>query len=131
MTNSQDRPEIPADMARNIRRRCRYGCVMCGNPIYEYHHIHGFDPAVGHVEREITLLCDGCHRKEQNKVIPKSVVIEADGNPYNKKAGTSTPERIWYSDRPVRAKLGANEVVSLAGQGKFTVLALDGHPVIE
>src|ERR1043165_4749133 len=80
---ANDRPPIPTTMKRTIRRRAGYGCVLCGCPFYEYHHINGFDPSLGHKVDEITLLCDKCHRKEQNGLIPREKVVQADKTPIN------------------------------------------------
>ncbi len=58
------RRDIPAATKREIRQRCGFGCVVCGNPIVTYHH---FDPpfhdAREHAPEGITILC-GCHHIE-------------------------------------------------------------------
>ena len=33
------RPDIPAEIIRKVRQRCGFGCIFCGCPIYEIHHI--------------------------------------------------------------------------------------------
>lgn len=117
-------------MKRAIRRRTGYGCIFCGKPFWEYHHIFGYREEVGHVEKEITLLCSDHHRKERNKLIPRSMVIEADGNPVNIRQGHTSPDRIWYSDKPSSIALGGIEVQGVRGI-RTDVLLLDDLPVIQ
>ena len=126
---SKPRPAIPSEMKRNIRARAGCGCVVCGKPIYEYHHINGFDELVGHIESEITLLCDGCHRKERNGLITRDYVIKCDERPFNHQQGHSTPDRVWYSDRPATVILDSCRAVCAPG-ARTTVLMLDGFPVL-
>src|SRR5690348_15018177 len=42
--NGEPRPPITEEKKRQIRKRCGFGCIFCGRPLYEYHHIHGYDP---------------------------------------------------------------------------------------
>lgn len=123
------RPAIPTTVKREIRRRCAYGCVVCGCPIYEYHHINGYDEDVGHIEIEITLLCDKCHRKEQNALISRDEVLRWDANPFNRQQGRSSPERFWYARGECEVWLGDN-VVHVAPGAVFSPLVLDGKSII-
>jgi hypothetical protein len=53
---------IPADIAREIRKRCGFGCVNCGSALYHYEHmIPEFSEASQHIAEKITLLCGTCH----------------------------------------------------------------------
>ena len=128
-----NRPSIPVEMKRSVRRRCGYGCIMCGVPIYEYHHINGFKSEVGHIESEITILCDGCHRKTTNGLIPLTEIIHANINPFNRQplAEHNHPEKIWYSrDLVCETRLGSNRVwIGFQPHGRCEILALDGHVV--
>ncbi|MHA2267650.1 MAG: HNH endonuclease signature motif containing protein [Promethearchaeota archaeon] len=53
---------IPSEIKRMVRKRCGYGCVICGFAIYQYHH---FDPpfkdAKKHDPKKIILLCGSHH----------------------------------------------------------------------
>ncbi|MBU5337278.1 hypothetical protein [Intestinibacter bartlettii] len=37
--NNKKRPPIPNPLKRELRQEAHFGCVNCGNPIIEYHHI--------------------------------------------------------------------------------------------
>ena len=55
---------IPAAIEREIRRRCKFGCVVCRKAIYDYEHIiPEFKNAKEHNPDNICLLCGSCHSK--------------------------------------------------------------------
>ena len=65
MTNSHGLSRnIPADIKRNVRQRCRFGCVVCGLGVYDYEHVEPeFKDAKEHDPERIALLCPSCHAK--------------------------------------------------------------------
>jgi trigger factor len=123
-----------------IRQRCGSGCVVCGRPIFEYDHIFGYDDDKGHVESEITLLCDGCHRKKTGGLLSIDRVIRGNENPHNKIRGWSTPDQFWYAAADVDVVLGTNRFqvpkgISTQPQGNrdrysFSPLAIDGRSIV-
>lgn len=53
---------IPKDVEREVRRRSKFGCVICRTGFYDYHHIDpAFNEASRHDPSEICLLCPTCH----------------------------------------------------------------------
>lgn len=53
---------IPADIRREIRRRSRFGCVLCRCGFYQYEHIEPtFENANSHEPDAICCLCASCH----------------------------------------------------------------------
>jgi hypothetical protein len=73
----------PKDVDEKVRRRCGYGCVICGCAIYDYHH---FDPPFSeakgyHNPDGITLLCGQHHDFAHSGLLPVSVIREANQNP--------------------------------------------------
>jgi hypothetical protein len=75
---------IPANIKREVRQRCRFGCVICGFPIYEYEHFNPEfkDLREDHKAEGITLLCPNCHTQKTNGTLPVENVIEANKNPF-------------------------------------------------
>ena len=74
--------DIPSEIKREIRKRCGFGCVICGSAIYEYEHIDpAFSDAKEHEPSKITLLCKGCHGKVTNKMWSKDKVKRFNKNP--------------------------------------------------
>jgi hypothetical protein len=73
---------VPADVKRQVRQRCFFGCVICGGAIVEYEH---FDPlfkeARTHNSQGITLLCPDHHTEAGKGLLTKTQVVAADRNP--------------------------------------------------
>ena len=74
--------EIPSEIKREVRKRCGFGCVVCGSAIYEYEH---FDPefkdAKEHIADGIALLCPTDHRRKEKKLLSREKYLEAIANP--------------------------------------------------
>lgn len=55
---------IDEETKYEVRRKCRFGCVVCGAVPYEYHHFRTpFAEARIHDPDDIILLCDSHHRQ--------------------------------------------------------------------
>jgi hypothetical protein len=94
---------IPAPTARAVRQRCGFGCVICGNAVYQYHH---FDPpfadACEHHADRITLLCGKCH---QDGSITDETIREWNARPVCRKQGYAG-NLIQSIVRPLSVRLG-------------------------
>ena len=88
------RPKIPADIAREVRQRCLFGCVFCGAPIVEYDHIVEFSESNEHDPNNITLLCPNHHRQKTKGIIARSTVAQKNLNPFNRQRNRSIPYRL-------------------------------------
>jgi len=76
--------DIPADIRRMARQEANFGCVACGCPIIDYHHIEPFYKVKKHNIENIVALCPTCHRKaNENGAWTKEYVIGLKKNPYN------------------------------------------------
>lgn len=73
---------IPDGIKREVRKRCGFGCVICGKAIAQYEH---FDPefadATEHSALGITLLCGGCHDNVTRKFWSKEKVRMHNAKP--------------------------------------------------
>lgn len=85
-------------MKREIRRRCGFGCVVCGVPVYHYDHLHGWDPTRGHVADEITLLCGLHHDLKTRRLMTVEQAVAADASPYNCRDGRTTPFPLGFEN---------------------------------
>lgn len=81
---SVNRQPIHADMERAVRRKSYYGCVCCGCPIVDYHHIIPYNDVKEHTEENLVALCCNCHRDVHSGVISDRRLRQAIKNPYNK-----------------------------------------------
>lgn len=70
---------IPAAVKYEVRRRCRFGCVICGSIIVDYEHFApDFADARLHDPEGITLLCPHHHAKATRKFLSKEQIALAD-----------------------------------------------------
>jgi len=61
---------IPGDVKRNVRKRCGFGCVVCGSAIYDYEHVSPeFKDARFHDPNCIALLCPTDHLKKKRGLL--------------------------------------------------------------
>lgn len=74
--------DIPLNVKREVRQRCRFGCVICGEAIIQYHHFNPpFAEATFHDPGGITLLCGKHHDFVNRKMIPSQRIEEANASP--------------------------------------------------
>jgi hypothetical protein len=80
--------DIPDDIRREIRRRCAFGCVICGSAVTTYEHFNPpFKDAKIHEPKGITLLCGSDQLKSSKNWLSKESIAAADKNPKCKQAG--------------------------------------------
>lgn len=66
---------IPEAIALDVRRRSKFGCVICRCAIYQYEHIEPeYAEARAHEPDKICLLCGGCHDKVTRGRLSKETV---------------------------------------------------------
>jgi hypothetical protein len=79
---------IPPNVKREVRKRCGFGCVVCGVSIIEYEHIDPpFAEAKEHDPDKIALLCPQHHSKVTRQFLSKQTVKKALEDPFCKKSG--------------------------------------------
>lgn len=81
---------IELGIKRQIRQRCGFGCVNCGNAVYQYEHVEPtFAEAKEHDPDCIVLLCGGCHDRVTRKILSKETIKLRSKNPICKQNGFS------------------------------------------
>lgn len=126
------RPPIPRALAREVRQRCGFGCVICGIPLFEYDHLLGWANVSRHRAQEITLLCDQHHREKTAGLLPDSIVHESNEHPYNLRSGESAPYNLWYGGNTYKFDIGNNHFFGTIPATGLEVqpLRIDGVPVL-
>lgn len=82
--------DIPADVARAVRQRDGFGCVLCGSAVYTYEHVDPpFSEAKVHDPTCIALLCAGCHDRVTRGLLSKATVMSATQHPKCRETGFS------------------------------------------
>ncbi|MBK7396366.1 MAG: SEC-C domain-containing protein [Myxococcales bacterium] len=117
---------IPADVKREVRIACGFGCVICGNAICEYEH---FDPvyadAKEHAAHGIALLCSNCHAKKTRNLLSAKTVASARSNPYCIRSGRSSFGLEVGSGEDCYVSVGRTKIV-----GVQRVLVIDDVDLI-
>lgn len=81
---------IPEPIKREVRQRCGFGCVNCGNAVYQYEHLDPtFAEAKEHNPDCIVLLCGGCHDRVSRRILSKETIKFRSINPVCKQKGFS------------------------------------------
>lgn len=116
---------IPADVRREVRQRCGFGCVRCGNPIIQYEH---FDPpyneAKEHNSEGITLLCGSCHDKKTRGLISVESIRSFNSQPKSLEVGFN---------REVFDITSSNQVIKFSGTnyiGVKTIIGIMGTEIL-
>jgi hypothetical protein len=120
---------IPEGIKREVRQRCGFGCVVCGAPVYEYHHMIEWSISHHHDPNEITLLCPNDHAEATgpNASLPSSVVREFDANPATLRVGMTSSRRLHYRG-DVSVVVGG--MTARRSGSSFTALSIGGEKVI-
>jgi len=114
---------IPEEVKRAIRRRCGFGCVVCGAALHEYHHFDPpFEEARLHRAEGIVLLCPTCHAHVTRGRWSNDKVVEANRSPFCR----SNPphERLEFA-APTLLLVG-----SILLNGRGDLLTIGGEPLI-
>ncbi|MGW1804349.1 hypothetical protein [Streptomyces sp. NPDC002078] len=128
----EERPKIKAQIKREVRQRCGFGCVICGLPLYEYEHMLEWAKTKRHTAEEITLLCNLHHAEKTRGFLSRADVKKANDHPVNRRAGASTPYNLRFSGDTCLVNMGGNKVVHLFSQSPVAnILMIDGFPVIK
>ncbi|GAB2938920.1 hypothetical protein [Hafnia psychrotolerans] len=100
---------IPADVKREIRKRCGFGCVICGLAFYDYEH---FDPdfvdAEEHLAEGMTLLCSQCNQKRARNRLSAETVARANKLPKCLEKGFAHESFDFHTD-PIRIQFAGVE----------------------
>jgi len=74
--------KIPSGIRQEVRKRCGFGCVICGLGFYDYEHFApDFSEAIEHNPLGMTLLCSQCNQKRARGRLSAITVAIANSNP--------------------------------------------------
>lgn len=130
---SQNRIKIPESIKRAVRKRCGFGCVICGMQPYDYEHIIEYATVKEHTEENLTLLCSNHHAEKTRKNIQHIDLIEFNKTPYNLTNKMSKSRYLYYSSRDgIEVDIGGNifKYDNLEDGFEFVPLQIDGKNII-
>lgn len=134
-----DRPAIPAAVAREVRQRCGFSCILCGGLIVEYEHIIPYAENPEHKAENIVLLCPKHHTEVTSGRMDKRKIIEAARLPYAIKNGYNfgfydfEPHgglKVFVSSTffDFQSNSGNVDVVTIFDKTLFSILYDEGFP---
>lgn len=135
MNTQRDQPSsrnIPLPVKREVRKRCGFGCVICGMPLFEYDHMTGWAQVREHIAQDITLLCDKHHKEKTHGLLPLEHVRDANASPYNLRLGVSKPYDLHFSSRTPEVLIGSNKFITELKPDRlaFIPIIIDGEILI-
>jgi hypothetical protein len=147
------RADTPKPVERQLRQEAGFGCVRCGHPYIEYHHIVPYSEVPVFKPEDMMCVCGNCHpavgkmgadRQREFKAKPhnvakgvmrgaldfdkKELAFKVGGNHY-----IDVPTMLQYRDIPiVSCRLSDGQAMvslNLLGQDNKTVLRVDDNDV--
>ena len=86
---------IPSAIKQTVRKRCGFGCVICGNAIVHYEHFNPeFEFATEHSAGGITLLCPNHHEEKKKGLITNEQINDFNNTPNAINNGTATHQFV-------------------------------------
>lgn len=125
---SSDRPKIPLPIKQAVRRRCHFGCILCGHPIVHYDHMLEYSTVKRHDEANITLLCPNHHQDKSSGRLGLDTVREADAAPFNSRSGLTSPWECFFGKGVPTVEMGRNWFTHPGGT--VIALAVDNQPLL-
>lgn len=123
-----DRPPIPPEIKLAVRQRCCFGCVVCGNPIYQYEHFIPWETCRSHDAYNINLLCPD-HHTRKGKLLPLKLLEDCVRSPFNCRRGQSKAEHLLYYGASYSIECGSNWLHVTDG-GDSSAILIDGRSVL-
>lgn len=131
------RSAIPADVARQVRIRSGFACVICGCLIVDYEHIVLYSEKPEHDPDNLVLLCVKHHREVTAGRMAKQRVIEASKSPFTIRNNYRFPNYTLEPNNDLKifagstlflfsAMSGGVNVVSIADEALFSILYDEG-----
>lgn len=111
-------------MQREVRQRCRFGCVMCGCPVYDIEHIVEYSKTGVHEVDNLALLCPSHHADKTRGRLPAERVRAAlEGVLATGKRPEEGTAELYYGPQ-VTVKIGSNDIKVNLTESRPTVNAL-------
>lgn len=113
---------IPTDVAFEVRKRCGFGCVVCGNSIVDYDHYNPeFASCTEHQSDGIILLCP-THHRTKGVFIAKQTMRKWVSNPFCTK--------YEYSHHPIDIQNSEVKIGPYVATDCPHVLRYGDHPIV-
>lgn len=115
----------PLAVKRQLRREAGFGCVVDGNPIFQYQHIVPWAVETHHRPEDMTVLCLECHDKATKGILSIEAQREYKANPYNLRH-QSVSGRLQFPKMSPAFQIGGSTYSDCD-----TILEIRGSPVVQ
>ena|ERR1019366_8223156 len=115
---------VPAAVARELRREAGFGCCVCGIPILQYHHIVEWAEDQHFRPEDMMVLCPLHHDQMTKRAMPEAEQRKLKANPHNIQRGLAKGLLTVRQDY-CAANFGS---VTVVGEGPF--LRIDGENIL-
>lgn len=102
---------ILSELKRELRQEALFGCVLCGSPIIEFHHIEFFSVVHEHKKENLVVLCPKCHHRANCKEIPPDYLLQKKVNPFNKDKSDVSQEFFPFIYNDMIIKMSGGEFI--------------------
>lgn len=132
MTGIVSGRDIPDPIRRAVRQRCKFGCVVCGMPIYHYDHIEQFAEVQEHKEENLVLLCPNHHQEKTSRRLSTDRILYLRDNPFNATRETAAGYK-FEPNRSLEVMLGDNKARCefADGDGDHIVIQVELEPMFK
>lgn len=126
MINKHGLPrKVPESVMREVRKRCGFGCVLCGFAFFDYEHFSPeYSEAHEHNAKGITLLCPTCNQKKRRGWLSPETVASGNENPQCLKQGYCD-ERFDFGSSPLTVEIAGNKFYACDN-----VIEINGLPIL-
>ena len=109
-------------MRRALRQEANFGCVICGNPLVQIHHIIPWSQNPQHNPADMIALCPNHHAKADAREYPEKHLRECKLSPHN--TGVVTDAFFVGTDK-LTVSIASNKFVNMS-----RILAVDDFDII-
>lgn len=119
----------PADVRRQLRKEANFGCVVCGTPIIQYHHIIPFSEKEHHNPDEMVVLCPNHHDHAgpDAEALTPDDLYEYKDNPH---VSDIVDYDLYYESSTPILNI-AETRCQLKNRSEMTILQIHDEPLIE
>jgi trigger factor len=128
----EGRPAIPEKIKRAVRQRCRFGCVICGIPLFHYDHIEEYADVQEHKAENLTLLCPNHHQSKTSNRLSKDLLLKRNAKPFNEGHGLTAKSAVSLVSAGNVAKFfagGNTFLFPIVPRQLFPCITIDGEVV--
>ncbi|MUV57471.1 HNH endonuclease [Halogeometricum sp. CBA1124] len=129
MANGSIPRRPPADVRRELRQEANFGCVICGVPIIQYHHIVPFAEEKHHDPDRMVALCPNHHDHAgpNAEALTPDQLYEYKENPHNSQ---KVEYEFFFESGNPYLKLAGN-YFQVTEDRRMTILEVEGESLFD